>query len=590
MQKSIPVLLFLVLLLAPTSATRAEEGINSTGNLLPVGAGGKTITRFYSDGLIKFFNPTDNSETASINTATGSVDFKSNRSNGRVYPFAAIDSVTGTATTIFGWNPAVGFNYAHNSNNPQVYKGGYYASEIMFTPNDGKLHFKFYDKKLQDFAVTSLLSEPMTLTKDGNVGIGTTDPQAKLDVIGGIKVGIDNSACNTSTAGTIRWNGQAFQGCDGASWRNILNDQDSFGGMYFVYNDGGCRYGNPKTGTCSCPAGYRGNTIWDFVVPAMGWWSRSGNSIVYCTKDTNASTASAGNNTGSLASLDCPEGKYLSGIDNGAAICKDVPVSVGTAGGGAPALSCRVVQGGAPTGGGLWSVAQCNDDETVTGGGGFSEIPGSPLCASTSRGFLHHSAPLNNGWAVDGYSFDWSGEVCTRSYAVCCKVVSNGAATPQTSAASLSCPDGQYMSGITNGVANCKNLPSSVGTSNTACPSGNCNGTPLLATTASTTNYSQYNEWVYRGLLLNYGITSVQQQVDALYIWNSCNVSNPSDGNQMDRITGFNNGGKNLCAVQMCYGYLGKLPHLSHFEGWRAENDPQRPGGFYISSSCLFTK
>ena len=39
----------------------------------------------------------------------------------------------------------------------------------------------------------------------GNVGIGSTTPQAALDVAGNIKVGY-NSACSATTAGSIRFN------------------------------------------------------------------------------------------------------------------------------------------------------------------------------------------------------------------------------------------------------------------------------------------------------------------------------------------------------------------------------------------------
>ncbi|MBN1787875.1 MAG: hypothetical protein JW806_05710, partial [Sedimentisphaerales bacterium] len=48
----------------------------------------------------------------------------------------------------------------------------------------------------------------------GNVGIGTSNPQERLEVAGGITVG------NTSgtTAGTIRWTGTAFEGYTGTEW------------------------------------------------------------------------------------------------------------------------------------------------------------------------------------------------------------------------------------------------------------------------------------------------------------------------------------------------------------------------------------
>ena len=51
----------------------------------------------------------------------------------------------------------------------------------------------------------------------GNVGIGTTNPSTKLDVAGGVKVG-NETVCDSSRAGTIRWTGTDFQGCNGTIW------------------------------------------------------------------------------------------------------------------------------------------------------------------------------------------------------------------------------------------------------------------------------------------------------------------------------------------------------------------------------------
>ena len=62
------------------------------------------------------------------------------------------------------------------------------------------------------------------LVVEGNVGIGTASPAAKLDVAGNvnvagkIKVGDDSVS---PTAGVIRWTGSDFEGYDGSAWKSF---------------------------------------------------------------------------------------------------------------------------------------------------------------------------------------------------------------------------------------------------------------------------------------------------------------------------------------------------------------------------------
>ncbi|NBX66066.1 MAG: hypothetical protein EBQ96_03615, partial [Proteobacteria bacterium] len=53
------------------------------------------------------------------------------------------------------------------------------------------------------------------------LGIGTTSPAVKLEVVGGIKIGNESATCAPGVAGTLRWNGTALQICDGAAWSAV---------------------------------------------------------------------------------------------------------------------------------------------------------------------------------------------------------------------------------------------------------------------------------------------------------------------------------------------------------------------------------
>jgi len=52
----------------------------------------------------------------------------------------------------------------------------------------------------------------------GGIGIGTTNPQSALDVNGSVRVANDSAACSSTKAGSIRWTGSVFEGCNGTSW------------------------------------------------------------------------------------------------------------------------------------------------------------------------------------------------------------------------------------------------------------------------------------------------------------------------------------------------------------------------------------
>nr|VFJ74583.1 MAG: Fibrinogen beta and gamma chains, C-terminal globular domain [Candidatus Kentron sp. FW] len=54
---------------------------------------------------------------------------------------------------------------------------------------------------------------------NGNIGIGTTAPRAKLEIKGGIKLGGDSSTCGATTAGLMKYNAGFLYFCNGAAWK-----------------------------------------------------------------------------------------------------------------------------------------------------------------------------------------------------------------------------------------------------------------------------------------------------------------------------------------------------------------------------------
>ena len=122
------------------------------------------------------------------------------RTNGFVYPLLVEDSVKWTSTSLFAWNPGIGFNYIHDGTTSKSYKSDMYASEINMTPLDWKIHFKIWDKQSTDNTATTLLSEPLTLTKEWNVWIWTTEPKRALHINNALWLLVTSETWDTPTS------------------------------------------------------------------------------------------------------------------------------------------------------------------------------------------------------------------------------------------------------------------------------------------------------------------------------------------------------------------------------------------------------
>ncbi len=129
----------------------------------------------------------------------------------------------------------------------------------------------YYPAPYGSYAELTTTSNTYLATESGNVGVGTTNPQAKLEVTGGVKMGQDTAICDGSKEGTMRYNttGARMEYCDGSSWQQMGIASTGLYGLCQIRNagieGGDCisiceakKY--PATcdflNACTCPAGY----------------------------------------------------------------------------------------------------------------------------------------------------------------------------------------------------------------------------------------------------------------------------------------------------------------------------------------------
>ena len=113
----------------------------------------------------------------------------------------------------------------------------------------------YYPAPYGAYAELTTTGNTSLATDTGSVGIGTTSPQAKLDVDGGIKVGNDTN-CNPQKAGTMMYNSGSVQYCNGSGWQTMGG-----GISYTYYCFSSNIYGTPVCTNAGgtqgyCPSGY----------------------------------------------------------------------------------------------------------------------------------------------------------------------------------------------------------------------------------------------------------------------------------------------------------------------------------------------
>lgn len=283
MQNSYKMLILCASLSFPLSQAHAD-GINAAGNTLPIGAGGNTVLTIQGNNLTStfagpvvlngilnapsgininnytFLNPDGTSTFSNTATFNSAVNLRSDveigtEGNGYFMPVGSSEfgpqlHIGGATTSNTDPIYFQRFNENWDTTSLRLVIGDNYGSP--YVPGSSTTAGDAFQIGSLDSANGSYAWVPnFTFTSDGKIGIGTTTPQATLDV--------ENSAGNA----TIVQNGKQLYPMGGIFTKNI---------------DGSCRYGNPLAGSsCACPAGYTAYQIYDFVNPSCtsGFYSDS---------------------------------------------------------------------------------------------------------------------------------------------------------------------------------------------------------------------------------------------------------------------------------------------------------------------------
>lgn len=128
---------------------------------------------------------------------------------GSVGAAVAMFGIGQTGVAIEANNPEIGFNYYYNGGTKTIKAG--YASVIGMDPANGDIYIANSSghKSSSDFGSITGIQRVMTIQQNGRVGIGTSTPQALLDVNGG----------TTAIPIYAHSDGTAIQAeCTGAGW------------------------------------------------------------------------------------------------------------------------------------------------------------------------------------------------------------------------------------------------------------------------------------------------------------------------------------------------------------------------------------
>jgi hypothetical protein len=160
--------------------------------------------------------------TGSNNVAVGAQAAKANTTGSNNVAFgrgALINNTTGSDNVVFG--ALAGFNNGDETSstlmNNSILIGTFAAAQANNQTNQIAIGSNVFGLGSNSVVIGN--DAVIKTALKGNVGIGTTEPVAKLDVAGAIKVGYDSTS--SYAAGMLRFNATTnkFEGYDGTSWK-----------------------------------------------------------------------------------------------------------------------------------------------------------------------------------------------------------------------------------------------------------------------------------------------------------------------------------------------------------------------------------
>ena len=184
-------------------------------------------------------------------------------------PYTSMSETGSGAMSVFGHNARASDDFFNRVVAPNGGWHGhfirmYYDHGIAFHTSSGT---KTAGDILYDFGNPGLVSsgtaERMTITPDGNVGIGTSSPTAKLNVIGGVNV---TGAMTAQGGGTI---------LESLNVSNINMNQSGFDRIVDDNSGGGVTWapiGPGYIGVTNTSGGHSGQWGFPVNIPNAGWW------------------------------------------------------------------------------------------------------------------------------------------------------------------------------------------------------------------------------------------------------------------------------------------------------------------------------